>query len=415
MTALRCRSISSSRCCKTPPADRPDLGARLRDAADQLCRARLPPERLGPVLAWRKSLGGFERLSRSQQKFELARGLRLCYGLRGVVLPRIVAAGAAADAGEHRSPGGTDDDAPRHRARRSRERLAERGLETVEDLAVVRAAPLRRSARRRAARGGGDRRAGERVTFVARVKRAMVRGRWRRYVEARPRRSIGLRFASPRSAKPRGARRAGRAGRALVQRARRRWRSGSSPAGASCCRAILRERDGELELVNPELLGDPTTRRRARGRTVVPALPRRRRGRAGDRAQGVPCRASRAPGRISTTACRRRRRAASACRRSPRRSRGCTRRPTISRPRTSRRSIAARARGSAGSRSTSCSSSALAVARRRARAARDAAVPCVARRQARRRARERPAVRADRRAEPRDRRDRRRSRRATGR
>src|SRR5215468_1331189 len=73
-----------------PPADRPDLGARLRDAADQLCRARLPPERLGPVLAWRKSLGGFERLSTSQQKFELARGLRLCYGLRGVVLPRIV-------------------------------------------------------------------------------------------------------------------------------------------------------------------------------------------------------------------------------------------------------------------------------------------------------------------------------------
>ena len=54
----------------------PDLGARLRDAADQLCRARLPPERIGPVRAWRQALGGFERLTSHEQKIQLATGLR---------------------------------------------------------------------------------------------------------------------------------------------------------------------------------------------------------------------------------------------------------------------------------------------------------------------------------------------------
>src|SRR5215470_14673790 len=75
-----------------PLAGRPgpsDLGARLRDAADALCRAHLPPERIGPVRAWRLKLGGFERLSSQEQKIQLALGLRLCAGLRGLELPRI--------------------------------------------------------------------------------------------------------------------------------------------------------------------------------------------------------------------------------------------------------------------------------------------------------------------------------------
>src|SRR5262252_6508710 len=63
----------------------PDLGARLRAAADELCRARLPPERVGPVRAWRQELASFERLSQKERRVQAARGLRLCAGLRGVV------------------------------------------------------------------------------------------------------------------------------------------------------------------------------------------------------------------------------------------------------------------------------------------------------------------------------------------
>src|SRR5215470_1873928 len=232
-----------------PPADRPDLGARLRDAADQLCRARLPPERLGPVLAWRKILGAFERLSTSQQKFELARGLRLCYGLRGVVLPRIVPTAPA------RPPSTEPLEAPTTTipgiGPALAQRLAERGLETVEDLAWFvprRYDDLRNVVPLAEAVTAGP---GARITFVARVKRARSAGRWRRYVEAHlddgPIALVARWFNVHGSM----AKRFVAGGRIVLS-------------------GILRERDGELGLVNPELLGDPDDEATSARTQVVP-------------------------------------------------------------------------------------------------------------------------------------------------
>src|SRR5262249_36839784 len=166
------------------PADQPDLGARLRDAADQLCRARLPPERLGPVLSWRKSLGGFERLSVPQRKFQLALGLRLCRGLRGGGLPRLVPPAPL-------PPASTDPlEAPSTSipgiGPALAQRLAERGLETVEDLAWFvprRYDDLRNVVPLAEAVTAGP---GARITFVAKVKRARSAGRRRRYRQGRP-------------------------------------------------------------------------------------------------------------------------------------------------------------------------------------------------------------------------------------
>src|SRR5262249_17616337 len=166
------------------PADQPDLGVRLRDAADQLCRARLPPERLGPVLSWRKSLGGFERLSVPQRRFQLALGLRLCRGLRGLALPRIVPPAPGPSPAASTDPLEAPSTTLPGIGPALAQRLAERGLETVEDLAWFvprRYDDLRNVVPLAEAVTAGP---GERVTFVAKVKRARSAGRWRRYVEA---------------------------------------------------------------------------------------------------------------------------------------------------------------------------------------------------------------------------------------
>src|SRR5262249_42120988 len=218
------------------PADQPDLGARLRDAADQLCRARLPPERLGPVLSWRKSLGGFERLPATQKRYQLALGLRLCRGLRGLALPRIVPPAPAppASADPLEAPSTSIPGIGPALA----QRLAERGLETVEDLAWFvprRYDDLRNVVPLAEAVTAGP---GARTPFVAQVKRARSAGRWRRYVEVR------LEDGSV----------------DLVARwfnvhgsMARRFVAGARVVLSG----VLRERDGELGLVNPELLGDP--------------------------------------------------------------------------------------------------------------------------------------------------------------
>src|SRR5688572_11163915 len=63
----------------------PDLGTRLRAVCDRLLETRgaLPPERVGPVTAWRKGLGRFEKLLRDEQEIEIAHGLRLCVAIAG--------------------------------------------------------------------------------------------------------------------------------------------------------------------------------------------------------------------------------------------------------------------------------------------------------------------------------------------
>src|SRR5262245_55164134 len=63
-----------------------NLGATLRAACDRLVAqpGSLPPERVGPVRAWRRELERFERLPRDAQEIEVARGLRLCVAIGGM-------------------------------------------------------------------------------------------------------------------------------------------------------------------------------------------------------------------------------------------------------------------------------------------------------------------------------------------
>ena len=60
-----------------------ELGGALREACDRLVAGPVPPERVGPLRAWRRELEAFERGSRSQREVKVARGLRLCAVLGG--------------------------------------------------------------------------------------------------------------------------------------------------------------------------------------------------------------------------------------------------------------------------------------------------------------------------------------------
>ena len=238
----------------------PDLGARLRDAADQLCRARLPPERIGPVRAWRQALGGFERLTSHEQKIQLATGLRLCAGLRSVALPSIVRGIVPAVAAP--APAATDAalptdplDAPVHTLSgigpALAQRLSERDIETVEDL--IWCVPRRYDDLRNvvplaeAVRAGP----GARMTFVATVAKSRSAGRWRRFVEVQlsdgPVRLVARWFNVH-----------GSMARRFVAGAR------------VVLSAILRDKDGELGVVNAEVLGDPDDDATADRTQVVP-------------------------------------------------------------------------------------------------------------------------------------------------
>src|SRR5690348_6238303 len=111
-----------------------DLGATLRAAVDRLCGATLPPERVGPVRAWRRQLDRFEKLARADQEVEVARGLRLCLVIGGPAppappappepLPQRTVSPLAAPVTSLAGIGPVFARA-----------FAERGIETIEDLA----------------------------------------------------------------------------------------------------------------------------------------------------------------------------------------------------------------------------------------------------------------------------------------
>src|SRR5262249_8536305 len=156
------------RLLREPP--RADLGPRLPAAADGLVAARLPPERVGPVRAWRQRLNGFEKLARDDQEIELARGLRICATLAGLAFdippPRPPPDGALlALPGIGPTLAG---------------RLAERDLPAVGDLAWFGPRSYEDLRRVVALR---DVEPGARATFVAEVRRARSAGWRRRYVE----------------------------------------------------------------------------------------------------------------------------------------------------------------------------------------------------------------------------------------
>jgi ATP-dependent DNA helicase RecG len=108
-------------------AEAPDLGSRLRVAADRVVAVL---DEAPALAAWRGELGDFEGRERDEQAVLVARGQRLCFGLGGVAAPsrvaRVTEAGEAGLAAPAQSIPGIGPALA--------ERLAERGLETVEDL-----------------------------------------------------------------------------------------------------------------------------------------------------------------------------------------------------------------------------------------------------------------------------------------
>jgi ATP-dependent DNA helicase RecG len=111
-----------------------DLGARLREGCDRLIAAGVPPERMGPLSTWRRGLDRFERMGRDQKEIEIARGLRLAIALGAtpVSAPPINRPAATA---APRSPLDADVRTIAGIGPKLAERLAERGIETIEDLA----------------------------------------------------------------------------------------------------------------------------------------------------------------------------------------------------------------------------------------------------------------------------------------
>jgi ATP-dependent DNA helicase RecG len=113
----------------------PDLGSRLRVAADRVLAALGDGEGIAPAKAalvgWRAELVDFEGLERDTQVVVVARGLRLCFVLGGRA--------AAAPHGPERRGEQAELGAPTRSlpgiGPAMADRLAERGLHTVEDLA----------------------------------------------------------------------------------------------------------------------------------------------------------------------------------------------------------------------------------------------------------------------------------------
>jgi ATP-dependent DNA helicase RecG len=215
------------RLLREPP--RADLGERLRAACDSLVAARLPAERVGPVRAWRQRLNGFEALARDDQAIEMARGMRLCAALVGQV----------ADAPPPAPPSALT--ALPGIGPTLAQRLAARELATVEDLAWF--VPRGYDDLRRVV-GLAEVEPGARATFVAEVQRARSAGWRRRFVEvhlADGDRRVVARWFNVHASMA------------------RRFVVGERVVLSG----VLRARDGELGVANPEVLGEPESARTA--------------------------------------------------------------------------------------------------------------------------------------------------------
>ncbi len=105
----------------------PDLGSRLRVAAD---RVMAVIEAAADIAAWRAELADFEGLEPDAQAVAVARGQRICFALSNAVGRGVIDRRGAGEAEGARAPVRSIPGIGPALA----ERLAERGLETVEDL-----------------------------------------------------------------------------------------------------------------------------------------------------------------------------------------------------------------------------------------------------------------------------------------
>jgi ATP-dependent DNA helicase RecG len=233
-----------------------DLGATLRAACDRLCGATLPPERVGPVRAWRRGLDRFEKMARGDQEIEVARGLRLCLVIGGPATAPLPPEPEPAPVAEKPAPTSpltapitTIPGVGPVFARA----FAERGIETVEDLAWLvprRYDDLRHVIGLSEAIAAGE---SERVTLAGEIVRVSFT-RWRR-------RFLTVVFKDPED----------REAMLTV-----RWFSvhgGMAKRFVVGRRAVisgrLRQRNGDWEMANPDVLGDADDESQLATRAVI--------------------------------------------------------------------------------------------------------------------------------------------------
>ncbi len=230
------------------------IGHALRAACDGVIELAAP-DSVAPLVAWRRGLGAFDAAPQDAQAIEVARGLRLVQGLAGAVKPREAEAARA----EAAPPAVKAQAAARAQAAlvdplaapvtvikgvgaAMAERLAERGVTTVEDLLWLlprRYDDARRIAPLSAALATAV--PGERVALRARVVSVrMIRARGRRWAD--------VRLVDPDPAQP----------ATLVVRWFNVWGGFEQrfPAGAEVSLSgVLKVRGDAAEMANPDVLG----------------------------------------------------------------------------------------------------------------------------------------------------------------
>jgi ATP-dependent DNA helicase RecG len=205
------------------------LGGKLRAACDDVI-ARAPTEAMAQ---WRDALGRWEQLDEPARKFEIAKGMRLI--ARYPRTPALVATPAPADDPLSAATSTLPGIGPAFAAR-----LAERGLETVEDLlwCLPRRYDDVRDARSLADVARMDE--GQRATFAAQVASSrMVFARGRRWAEVR---IGGIDLAQPATA---------------IVRWFNVWagiEKRMPPGARVTLSGVVRKRSGRLELANPDIL-----------------------------------------------------------------------------------------------------------------------------------------------------------------
>jgi ATP-dependent DNA helicase RecG len=236
------------------------LGATLRAGCDRLARAPLPAERVAPVQAWRRALERFEKLPRGEQEIEVARGLRLCLALGGPMQPQPQRKAALPPPSPSPMPSPIPSPSPSPKAAPAAplsplaqpvtvlpgigptlaQHLHEHDLDTLEDLVwfvprrfddLRRVLPLREALQQPA---------GERVTYAAQVVNVSFSRFGRRFLTVRLRDpdDVGVSLTARWFSVPGGMANRFERDRMVVL---------SGP---------LRERDGQREATNPEVISD---------------------------------------------------------------------------------------------------------------------------------------------------------------
>ncbi len=245
----------------------PGLGAVLREACDRVLKVARNGE-VESVKEFRVALEKWEGMDVDRRAMEVARGLRICRSVAGA--PRPVGTGNREPATGNRKPetgqgqgGGLTDPVTvlAGIGPAMAERLAEKGIETVEDLVWVvprRYDDVRQLKMLGEALAGAQ--VGERVTLAGKIEASRFNRRGRM-------RWVDVRLGDPGGAPGKLVVRWFHAHPSMAQR--------FPKGGVAALSGKLTERDGTAEMANPDVLAvtapDGTTRRSAAG--IIPRYP----------------------------------------------------------------------------------------------------------------------------------------------